>query len=218
MKGQPMGNFTGFYGIAGGAVQSTYDDQPGVGVPGELAYASDINFCDALCVGDANGIAAGLGVKRVSISSDDAVSLQTPLDAVFLPGNTAGASWGVNGSAGGETIASFAAVMIFDETMQSDSSGQPGWDTGRMAMVARPERGGARPYVKCVEACTKGNNVYWITVGGAAASGAVYAAGQFASYSPGGGVTAVELTNAFFITSGVAGGVAMIEYPLSYAG
>ena len=211
-----MGNFaSGYYGLAGGAVQATYDDQPGVGVPGELAYASDINLCDALYVGDANGIAAGMGVKRVAIT--DAVSLQTPLDAIYLPGNTWSA-FGVNGSAGGETIANFAGIVVFDETMQSDSSGRPGWDTGRMAMVARPQRGGARPYVYCREAMTKGNNLWWVTIGGTAASGAVYNAGEFADHAPAGGVTSVEITTAFLVTSGIAGGVAMVEFPLSNAG
>ena len=208
----------GYYGIAGGAVQAAYDDQPGIAVPGELAYASDLNMCDALVVGDANGVPAGYGVKRVSITADDAVSMQTPLDALFLPGNTVGTAWGVNGAAGGETIASFAGIVVFDETMQSNSSGQPGWDTGRMAMVVRPHRSGGRVWIYCLEAMTKGNNIWWVTAGGTAASGAVYTAGMFADHNPAGGVTAVQITTAFLITSGIAGGVALVEFPLSNAG
>ncbi len=195
--------YTGYYGAANGAAQTVYTDQPGVGVPGMLAFSSDDNLVDSLYVGETEGVGAGMGVRRAAVT--DTESLQAPKDAVYLPAG-----------AGAETLASFAGIVVFDETMQSDENGNPGWARGRMASVVRPKRGGGRVYIKCKEAFTAGSSTLnWVIVGGTT-NGVAYVPGDFAPAALAGGAagTSVAITTASIVTSGAAGGVCIVEFPV----
>ena len=187
----------GYRGTSMGAVQTTYDDQPGVAVPGMLAFASDINMCDAVFIGETNGIAAGVGVQF--IIGDEGLGFQRPAVLAYLPN-------------GGEAAAELAGIVVFDEAMQSDTNGIPGWAKGRVARIVRPGRAGGRVYVKAVEEVVAGTStVNWvITVG----SDAKYALGEFAPGVLNSGTVGktVAISNAKWITSAEAGGVAMLEF------
>ena len=189
---------SGYRGTVGGAVQTSYTDQPGIAVPGMLAFASDLNFCDAYVVGEANGIAAGRGVKVAAIT--DSISGQIPNQSIKLPES-------------GDTNAVFAGIMIYDDSMQSDENGVPGWAEGRMARVAKPGRAGARVFVKAVEAVDHTSaSVNLVVAGG---SDGIYKAGEFAPAALAGSAAAgysVSLSAvARWISSSAAGGVACIE-------
>ena len=58
-----------YMGTAFGAIQTAVFDQPAAGVHGGLYAASDINLCDAISVGEANGIDVGSGVVASAIAS-----------------------------------------------------------------------------------------------------------------------------------------------------
>ena len=58
-----------YMGTAFGPIQNAVFDQPAAGVHGGLYAASDINLCDAISVGEANGIDVGSGVVVSSIAS-----------------------------------------------------------------------------------------------------------------------------------------------------
>jgi hypothetical protein len=193
----------GYYGAAGGAAQVTYQDQPGAGVPGMLAFASDLNLTDSMYVSDAAGVSAGKGVKQAAVS--DTFSMQEPKISCLLP------------TGGAETIADFAGIVVFDEGMQSDENGNPGWDTGRMAQILRPVRGGGRIHIKCREAFTAySSTLNWVIVAGTT-NGVAYVPGDFAPAALGGAGagTSVAITTATVITSGAAGGTCIVEVPNS---
>lgn len=192
---------TGFRGSVNGSVQTTYDDQPGQAMPGMLMFASDINMCDAVFIGETLGIEAGKGVQFVN--GDEGLGFQRPAVLAYLP-------------AGTEAAAELAGIIVFDEAMQSqaDADGNPinGWAKGRMARVLRPTRAGGRIYVKAKEAVVVGTStVNWVI---AAGSDGVYEAGEFApgvlaSSTVG---TTVAITNAKWITNAAAGELAGLEF------
>lgn len=189
---------TGYRGTVGGAVQTSYTDQPGIAVPGMLAFASDLNFCDAYVVGEADGIAAGKGVKVAAIT--DSISGQIPNQSIELP-------------EAADTAAVFAGIMVYDDSMQSDADGVPGWAQGRMARVLRPGRAGGRVFVKAVEAVNHTSaSVNLVIVAG---SDGLYEAGEFAPAALAGSAAAgysVSLSaNARWVSSAAAGSVACIE-------
>jgi hypothetical protein len=188
---------TGFRGTTGGSVQSTYTDQPGQALDGMLAFASDIALCDSIYIDQANGIAAGRGVKVAAVS--DSISLQRPNIAASLPANGAAAT-------------DFYGILIFDEQMQSDANGVPGISDGRMGLVLRNARAGGRIYVKCPEAIVVGTStVNWVTVAG---SDGLYEAGQFAPAALAGNSTygtSVLLPTAAWVQGCSAGGYAIVE-------
>lgn len=186
----------GFRGTVGGAVQTAYTDQPGVAVAGQLAFASDLNNCDALFVGETDGVAAGLGIKVAELT--DAVSLQRPNQAVALPAAT-------------DVETAFAGIVVFDESMQSDENGQPGWAKGRVARIAKPGRSGARVYVKALEAVAIGDPVEWVVKAG---TDPILTVGGFTSQVHDGTGTnplTTTLANARWVTPAAAGELAILE-------
>lgn len=189
---------TGYRGAVGGAVQITYTDQPGIAVPGVLAFASDINLADSVYIGETDGIAAGKGVKFTAVT--DAIASQMPSLGAYLPD-------------GGESISDFAGILIFDEAMQSDADGVPGWANGRMGQFVRPTRAGGRIWVEVKEAITVGSStVNWVTTAGGTAP--AYVAGDFCPAALGGGAAGVSvaLTNCAWVTGTTGAGIAMIEF------
>ena len=198
---------SGYRGTSMGPVQTAVTDQPGVGVPGMLAFASDNDQIDSYSVGS-GGVFAGFGVRlatpTIASTKEDYSSIHTiPLDEATLPTT-------------GTIAAEFKGVTIFDEHMQSDAStGRPGWDAGRLARIGRPIRAGLRVWIEAVDAWTKGSStVNWVIVGG---SDGKYLAGQFAPSALAGNSSAgysVLLVASCVIarTSAAAGGLVMLEF------
>jgi len=186
----------GYRGSVNGSVQTSYTDQPGVSVPGMAAFASDINLRDAYLIGETDGVAAGKGIQLIHQTEAD-YNLQHPNMAVYLPN-------------GGEDVTHFGGIVMFDEAMQSDSNGIPGWAKGRVGRVMRPVRNGGRIWVKAVEAVTLDDTVNWVIVAPADES---YEVGEFAPSALGGGSagTSVALPHCKWVVPAAAGGNAMIE-------
>ena len=154
----------GYRGVRGGSVQSAYHDQPNLAVPGMLAFASDMNLLDTVMVG--SDVLAGMGV--IGANPTDSTQLyQRPIFTISPP-------------AGTETLASqLAGVVVFDEAMQSDENGNPGWSAQRAARILRVNRVGGRIYVNQrlpVEVGT--STVNWVIKGGAM-QGVTHVAGEF---------------------------------------
>lgn len=187
---------SGYRGTAGGSVQTAYTDQPGISLAGMLAFASDLAQCDALFIGEADGIRAGAGVRL--LAANEGLGFQRPALAAYLP-------------EGDEAVAEFGGIIVFDEAMQSDENGVPGWANGRVARVLQPGRAGGRIYVNAKEAVVPGTStVNWVITPDDAA---VYEAGDFAPAALGGGAAGVSvaLTNCKWITAADAGELAMLE-------
>jgi len=188
---------TGYRGAVNGSVQSSYTDQPGVAIAGMLAFASDINNCDAIFIGETNGIAAGKGVRLVK--GNEGFGFQRPNGVAFLPESD-------------EAATEFGGIVVFDEAMQSDENGIPGWAKGRVARLLRPGRAGGRVYVKAIAAVDVDTaTVNWVIKAG---TDGKYEAGEFTPAALAGTAAAgysVALTNAKWVTDAAAGDLAMIE-------
>ena len=198
--------YDGFRGTACGPVQTVVTDQPGVGVPGMLPFAGDNDLIDSYTVGS-GGVFAGAGVRlatpTIASTKEDYNSLHNvPLDEATLPTT-------------GTTAAEFKGVCIFDENMQSDSNGVPGWNAGRLCRIGRPIRAGVRVWVRAEDAWTKGSStVNWVIVAG---SDGKYAAGEFSPAALGGSSTVgysvlLAATCAICKTSAPADGLVLIEF------
>ena len=197
--------YDGFRGTAFGAVQTTMKDQPGIGVPGMLPFASDLDLIDSFVVGT-GGIFAGAGVRlaapTIASTKEDYTShIQMPNEEATLPTT-------------GSTAAEFKGICVFDENMQSDSNGIPGWNAGRMCRIARPVRAGSRVFVEAVEAWTLSSTVNWVIVAG---SDGLYKAGQFApaalAGSAGAGYSVLIAATCVAVKSvAAAGGLVMLEF------
>lgn len=163
----------GFRGTAGGAVQTTYSDQPAGAVAGMLAFASENSLIDAIYVGETNGVRAGAAVKLEAVT--DAVSGQVPNSAIHLP-------------EADDAATVFAGIVLFDEAMQSDENGVPGWAAGRMARLLRHGRAGGRVWVAVKDAIVITNGVFMVTT---ADNAGTYALGDLTDVDLGGGAAGV---------------------------
>lgn len=194
--------FTGYRGSVSGAVQTVYTDQPGVAVAGMVAFASENNFLDGIVIGETEGVAAGVGCQFTQ-NTAAASNLQRPDVSALLPTT-------------GLTAADLKGVLVFDETMQSDSTGVPGYNKGRFGRFLRTDRIGGRIYVKAVEAVAPATaSVNWVIVAG---SDGKYKAGEFAPAALAGNAAvgySVAITTAKWVTTAAAGGLAIIEFGLN---
>lgn len=187
---------SGFRGTANGSVQAAYTDQPGVAVAGMLAFAGDLNNIDSLLVDETNGIAAGKGVIATQQAAV-ATNLQRPNQVISLP-------------SGYMTAADFAGVVVFEQAMQSDENGVPGWADNRLARILRPGRAGGRIYVDAKDTIEVTDGVHWVVLAPADAS---YAVGDFSPTALSGGALGhtVLLPNVKWVTPGVSGDKVIIE-------
>lgn len=186
-------SFNGFRGHIGGSVQTSYADQPGAGVPGMLAFASDINLTDSVYIGEATGIAAGLGVVFVDVDNTAApANLQRPGVAAYLPDST--------------TVAyDFKGVVVFDEQMQSDENGVPGYASGRVGRVLVSARVGGRIYVNTPVVVNHTLDEVYMQI----VADATFAVGEFSNALDVG--NSILLPNCRWVTSSEIGGIAVIE-------
>lgn len=190
---------SGYRGSVNGSVQANYTDQPGRAVAGMLAFASDINFCDAVLIGETNGIFAGAGVTLAQ-NTASVYNLQTPDVSASLPTS-------------GTTASNLAGILVFDENMQSNENGIPGYAQGRIGRVLRLNRVKGRVYVDAVEAVVVGTSTVNLVI--AAGSNGLYKAGQFAPAALAGDAAhgySVAISTAKWVSASAAGGVAMIEF------
>jgi len=191
---------SGYRGVTNGSVQTAYQDQPGRGYAGMLAFASDLNNCDAVFIGETDGIRAGAGVRF--LESDEGLQFQRPPVSAYLP-------------EGDEEATEFAGIIVFDEAMQSDENGVPGWANGRVARVLRPGRAGGRIYVAVKDDIVLASaTVNWVI---AVDTAEKYQLGDFCPTALGGGAagTSVALTNATWVTPATVdangNGIAVLE-------
>ena len=188
-------SFDGFAGTRMGAVQTTYRDQPGVALAGQLAFASDINKCDSIFIGETEGIAAGRGVRM--LSGNDGLNFQNPPELAYLP-------------EGDEAVAEFGGIVVFEQTMRSSSTGVNGWNKYDVAKILRPGVGG-RIWVPVKDSIVPGTStVNWVIIVDQAGK---YELGEFCptALATGAAGTSVALTNCKWITRVTTSGLAMME-------
>lgn len=132
-----------YMGTAFGAIQDAVFDQPAAGVHGGLYAASDINLCDAISVGEANGIDVGLGVVASAIASAK-ISGINDLEAK-LPTSESNVIYG---------------FVIRTQAGCTDASGKNYVPEKRQATVLRYDRVGGRFWYKMPTAFTLASKVY----------------------------------------------------------
>ena len=136
-----------YMGTAFGAIQNAVFDQPAAGVHGGLYAASDINLCDAISVGEANGIDVAIASAKISGIND----LEAKLPA-----------------AAGAAIYGF---VIRTQAGCTDASGKNYVPAKRQATVLRYDRVGGRFWYKMPDAFTPDSKVYIAYTDDAAAGG-----------------------------------------------
>lgn len=143
-----------YMGTAFGAIQNAVFDQPAAGVHGGLYAASDINLCDAISVGEANGIDVGLGVVASAIASAK-ISGINDLEAK-LPTSESDAIYG---------------FVVRTQAGCTDASGKNYVPEKRQATVLRYDRVGGRFWYKMPDTFTQDSKVYIAYTDNAAAGG-----------------------------------------------
>lgn len=187
-----------YHGTKFGFVQSAVYDQMGVALAGRLANASDINLCDSLTVGEANGIGVGLGVSIAALSGVKKAGINA--EQIKLP-------------TGASTAADFGGILIRTDTGRTDAEGNNYMGYQEMGSVLRAARVGGRVWVKAEGALTAGSNIYWI-IADTANSGKKI-----------GGFTGTAVSNDTVLLEGIkvvssaaAGELALIELGIDSAG
>lgn len=136
-----------YHGTKFGFVQSAVFDQMGVSLEGRLVNASDINLCDAISVGETNGIGVGLGVSVASLSG--AIKPGINSQQLKLPTSES-------------TAADFAGILVRTDTGRTDADGNNYMGYKEMGTLLRKDRVGGRIWIKAQDAITAGGNLYWV--------------------------------------------------------
>lgn len=143
-----MSKNRGIYGgVPFGAIQTNFYDQQETSADGRLAYASDIDLCDAISVGEEGGVGVGYGVKIVALSG----AAKRPGindQQIILPDSSS-------------TAAVFGGMVIRTMAGNTGADGENYMRKKSMATVLRKERVGGRIYVRMADAFTAGNSAYW---------------------------------------------------------
>lgn len=143
-----MSNNRGIYGgVPFGAIQTNFYDQQETSADGRLAYASDIDLCDAISVGEEGGVGVGYGVKIVALSG----AAKRPGindQQIILPDSSS-------------TAADFGGMVIRTMAGNTGADGENYMREKSMATVLRKERVGGRIYVRMTDAFTAGASAYW---------------------------------------------------------
>ena len=136
-----------YHGTKFGFVQGAIYDQMGVSAEGRLANASDINLCDAVSVGETNGIPVGRGVSMAALSG--AVKAGINCEKLMLPTSSSLAT-------------DFAGILVRTDTGHTDVNGVNYMANQEMGTLLRKSRVGGRIWVKAYNEITTGGNLYWI--------------------------------------------------------
>lgn len=143
-----MSNNRGIYGgVPFGAIQTNFYDQQETSADGRLAYASDIDLCDAISVGEEGGVGVGYGVKIVALSG----AAKRPGindQQIILPNSSS-------------TAADFGGMVIRTMAGNTGADGENYMRKKSMATVLRKERVGGRIYVRMADAFMAGTSAYW---------------------------------------------------------
>lgn len=143
-----MSNNRGIYGgVPFGAIQTNFYDQQETSADGRLAYASDIDLCDAISVGEEGGVGVGYGVKIVALSG----AAKRPGindQQIILPDSSS-------------TAADFGGMVIRTMAGNTGADGENYMREKSMATVLRKERVGGRIYIRMADAFTAGASAYW---------------------------------------------------------
>lgn len=143
-----MSNNRGIYGgVPFGAIQTNFYDQQETSADGRLAYASDIDLCDAISVGEEGGVGVGYGVKIVALSGA-AKRPEINDQQIILPDSSS-------------TAADFGGMVIRTMAGNTGADGENYMREKSMATVLRKERVGGRIYVRMADAFTAGASAYW---------------------------------------------------------
>lgn len=143
-----MSNNRGIYGgVPFGSVQTNFYDQQATSADGRLAYASDIDLCDAYSVGQAGGIGVGYGVKIVPLAGQKKRPGINDLEIV-MPDSAS-------------TAADFGGILIRTMAGNTGADGESYMRENSMGTVLRKERVGGRIYIRMYDNFTAGNNAYW---------------------------------------------------------
>lgn len=136
-----------YHGTKFGFVQSAVYDQMGVSLEGRLANASDINLCDAISIGEENGIGVGLGVAVATLSG--AIKPGINSEQLKLPTSES-------------TAADFAGILVRTDTGRTDANGNNYMGYKEVGTLLRKERVGGRIWILAQDAITTGGNLYWV--------------------------------------------------------
>lgn len=143
-----MSNNRGIYGgVPFGAIQTNFYDQQETSADGRLAYASDIDLCDAISVGEKGGVGVGYGVKIVDLS-----------DAAKRPGIN---DKQITLPKSNSTAADFGGMVIRTMAGNTGADGENYMREKSMATVLRKERVGGRIYVRMADDFKAGKSAYW---------------------------------------------------------
>ena len=180
-----------YQGTKFGFVQTAVYDQMGISQEGRLANASDINLCDGVSVGEANGVGVGLGVSFAALAGVKKAGINDT--KCVLP--TAGTAED-----------KFAGIVVKTDTCRTDENGRNYIAEAEIASVLRSDRVGGRIWVKAQEALTAGAPIYWII---ANTTGHGLAVGGFTGTAH--GADTVALTKVRVTAGASAGGLALVE-------
>nr|DAW68022.1 MAG TPA: hypothetical protein [Caudoviricetes sp.] len=198
-----MSNNRGIYGgVPFGAIQTNFYDQQETSADGRLAYASDIDLCDAISVGEKGGVGVGYGVKIVALSG----AAKRPGindQQIILPDSSS-------------TAADFGGMVIRTMAGNTGADGENYMREKSMATVLRKERVGGRIYVRMADAFTAGASAYW-RIAERVPNSNVKVGRLCGAEISGQGTTSsvtdtVQLTNVKFRSSGAAGDLALVEF------
>lgn len=177
-----------YMGTAFGAIQNAVFDQPAAGVHGGLYAASDINLCDAISVGEENGIDVGSGVVVSGIESAKISGIND--SEAKLPADKNAAIYG---------------FVVRTQAGCTDASGKNYVPGKRQATVLRYDRVGGRFWYKMPSKFNTTSKVYIAYTDDAAAGGK----GHLTVITE--GDKNFELTKLKILNSGSEGDLALIE-------
>lgn len=169
-----------------GFMQTTYKDQMGTALPGQLVHASDIRLVDTYVVSPtigAMGIEAGLGFVAPVIPADQREGFREGINMKYamLP-------------ATGATAADFEGITVRNQQMDTNVDGRACWFANRLCNGLRSRRVGGRMWAQVANGSTTvDGKVYWI-ISNTTAHGKTI--GAFSGVAM--GADTVELKNAVF--------------------
>lgn len=141
--------------VAAGFAQSTYLDQMGTALPGQIANASDQWLIDTAIVhpdAGPDGLVAGIGVVLPVIPAAERTGYRLGINNTYaqLPTTTT-------------TADDFGGILVRNQQMDSNSAGDACWFPRRASNVMRSNRVGGRIWVRLVNGAAVINGpVYWI--------------------------------------------------------
>lgn len=184
-----------YHGNKFGFVQSAVYDQQGIALEGRLANASDINLCDAVTIGEANGIGVGLGVSVAALSGAKKPGINDT--KLVLPTSSS-------------TADDFAGILVRTDTGRTDANGKNYMGYQEVGTLLRADRVGGRIWVRAYDQITTGGDLYWI-IDNSVDSDQIIGAFCGAEIKDSTDIDSVKITNAKVVAGAAAGELALVE-------